>query len=186
MAEDEISRQIRLIKLMKSGDFHGNLRIIQNAMGQLIAIGKPAVPALIEALKDEGFSGEATIALGEIADASAVPALIEALMDEDDSIVDIVRWGAARVLGKIIGKCEKIEDFETVEKEIIEASRLLRKGPHNRTFRIEARLQLVKLLTQIAEKKNAIAPKRDLLLPDTIKEPKKGGVYNSMRKMRAF
>ncbi len=144
---------------------------------------KSAVPVLIKSLKDERFvvRYSAAEALGRIGDASAVPALIKALMDEDD----FVRLRTAKVLGKIIGKCEKIEDVETVEKDIIEGSKAFRKGPHTGVLETQAQVTVVDWLKQIAERKNKLAPKRDLLLPDTVKPPKKG-IYSSMRKMQAF
>ncbi|MEM3071821.1 MAG: HEAT repeat domain-containing protein, partial [Candidatus Anstonellales archaeon] len=70
-------------------------------------IGKPAVPALIDALKDENWDVRyrAAKALGEIAEkggdcSAAVPALIDALKDNDWS----VRYRAAKALGKIAEK----------------------------------------------------------------------------------
>ncbi|MEM4359193.1 MAG: HEAT repeat domain-containing protein, partial [Candidatus Bilamarchaeaceae archaeon] len=66
---------------------------------EVVAIGEPAVPALIDALKDknEDVRYGAAIALGKIGDARAVPALIDSLNDKGW----IVREGAAKVLGRI-------------------------------------------------------------------------------------
>ena len=63
---------------------------------ELVAIGKPAVRSLIEALKDSNHMvrWEATKALGEIGDMEAALALVEALEDEEFE----VRWRAAEAL----------------------------------------------------------------------------------------
>ena len=74
-------------------------RVREDAGKSLVAIGKPAVEPLIEALKDGDADARyaATEALGEIRDARAVGALIEALKDKDG----VVRLGAAWALGEI-------------------------------------------------------------------------------------
>lgn len=62
----------------------------QSAPGALAKIGSPAVPALVEALRDEhkDVRSSAAYALGRIGpDAkAAVPALVEALKDEDEGV----------------------------------------------------------------------------------------------------
>ncbi len=62
----------------------------------LVEIGKPALPYLIEALKDahQQVRWEAAKALGSLNDPDAAPALVEALMDESSE----VRWLAAEAL----------------------------------------------------------------------------------------
>jgi HEAT repeat protein len=68
----------------------------QHARLALVEIGKPAIPYLIEALKDkhQQVRWEAAKALGSIQDPTAAPALTEALMDECTE----VRWLAAEGL----------------------------------------------------------------------------------------
>jgi hypothetical protein len=63
---------------------------------QLEKIGRPAVPALLEALRSrsERVRWEAAKALGEIADPRSAPALVKALEDEKAA----VRWLAATAL----------------------------------------------------------------------------------------
>lgn len=67
-----------------------------NARQRLVQIGRPAVPALIQALAsaDEGARWEAAKALGEIRDPQAAPALVDALEDWAPG----VRWLAAKGL----------------------------------------------------------------------------------------
>lgn len=68
----------------------------QRARLALVAIGKPALPYLLEALKGnhQQVRWEAAKALGSINDPDAAPALVEALMDESSEI----RWLAAEAL----------------------------------------------------------------------------------------
>jgi len=62
----------------------------------LVRIGKPAVPALIQALRAPSahMRWESTKALSEIRDPRAAAALVDALEDEESA----VRWLAARAL----------------------------------------------------------------------------------------
>jgi HEAT repeat protein len=69
------------------------------ARHSLVAIGKAAVPSLIEALKNSNtlMRWEAAKALGEIGDPGTAPALVKALEDEEFD----VRWLAAEALIKM-------------------------------------------------------------------------------------
>lgn len=69
------------------------------ARHSLVAMGRAAVPILIEALKNKNnlTRWEAAKALGEIGDPGTAPALVEALEDEDFDI----RWLAAEGLIKM-------------------------------------------------------------------------------------
>jgi HEAT repeat protein len=88
-SQDQISKLISDL-----GNTNGPTR--QAARRQLIAIGVPAVPALIAALSDSNdhTRWEAAKALGKIRDSSAAVELVKAL---EDSNVDI-RWAAAESL----------------------------------------------------------------------------------------
>jgi HEAT repeat protein len=70
-------------------------------------IGLPAVPALMEALKDENGDVRyaAALALGKIGDPQAVPALIEALKDKE---------GDARVIAIVAKALAKIGDPQAI------------------------------------------------------------------------
>ncbi len=74
-------------------------RTREGARHALVAMGKAAVPSLIEALKSKKSLArwEAAKALGEICDPETAPVLIEALEDEEFD----VRWLAAEGLIKM-------------------------------------------------------------------------------------
>jgi HEAT repeat protein len=69
------------------------------ARHSLVALGKTAVPSLMEALKDSNtlMRWEAAKALGEIGDPGTAPALVKTLEDEEFD----VRWLAAEALIKM-------------------------------------------------------------------------------------
>jgi HEAT repeat protein len=69
------------------------------ARHSLVALGKTAVPPLVEALKNKNYlrRWEAAKALGEIGDPEAAPALVDALEDEEFD----VRWLAGEGLIKM-------------------------------------------------------------------------------------
>jgi HEAT repeats len=71
-------------------------QVRENARQRLVVIGKPAVSALIEALKqrDKLIRWEAAKTLGEIRDPKAAPALVKGLRDR----VFEIRWLAAEGL----------------------------------------------------------------------------------------
>jgi hypothetical protein len=73
-----------------------NVLIRKGARQSLVAIGSPAVPTLIEALKqtDDNLRREVVRALSEIEDPHVAPALIKTLEDEEFDI----RWRAAEGL----------------------------------------------------------------------------------------
>jgi HEAT repeat protein len=92
MAEDINPRVKNLISELASYNDHSR----ESARLSLEALGKKAVPFLIEALKDKNDTvrWEATKALSEIGDIRAAPALVKALEDEEFGI----RWTAAEGL----------------------------------------------------------------------------------------
>jgi HEAT repeat protein len=101
-------------------------RTRERARQTLVAMGKDAVPSLIEALKDERYlmRWEAAKALGEIANADAAPALVEALEDEEFD----VRWLAAIALIRM-----NIRGLRPLFQALMERgdSTLLREGAHH-------------------------------------------------------
>jgi HEAT repeat protein len=97
-----------------------------NARFSLVAIGKRAVPRLVEILKDRNdlVRWEATKALREIGDPEAAPALVEALEDEEFGI----RWTAAEGLTEMNVKGLRALFLALEQKP---DSSLLREGAHH-------------------------------------------------------
>lgn len=207
---DEVEK---LIRLLMDSDNMGARAAAAHNLGMIR--DRRAVPALIEALKNDAHMKarrDAAWALGTISDASAVPALIEALKDENTEVKIFVAWAlgiigdpsgvqglmetlkdkdedlqenAADALGKIVKKCETIKELEKVEKGVDEGSVALRKGSSDKTILINAQIEIAKLTSLIAEKKDKLAPKKDLLLDDKPKPPKKGRkVYRAFTTLR--
>ena len=140
------------------------------------------VPVLVEGLKNKSIymgmgASNALVKIG----APAVPALIEALKVGDR----YVQKDVVDTLEKIVEKCGTIEEIEKVEKGIDEGSVALRKGRVDKGSLIDVQIKLAKLTRKIAEKKDELAPKRDLLLDGKPKPPKKGrGVYQVSKRVR--
>ena len=80
-----------------SRKFSDDSQVHQNAIESLVDLGKPAVPALIQALQDQDVRRRVALALGKIGSVDAVPALIQALQDKDIN----VRASATRALKEI-------------------------------------------------------------------------------------
>ena len=136
---------------------------------------------LMEALKDKDWSvrRNAAVALGKIGDPSAVPALIEALGHHDEYF----RYNSASAIVELIKKCKTIEDYERIENEIDKGCTALRRKKEDADRLIYAQIRVAELTREIAEKKDKLAPKRDLLLDDKPRPPKKGGgMYQEFRK----
>ena len=122
----------------------------------LVAMGRAALPSLIEALKSHEYltRWEAAKALGEIGDSEAAPALVGALEDEDFD----VRWLAAEGLTKM-----GIKGL----KPLLEALRdrgdspLLLEGAHH-VFHDLTKGGLKKSLTPVLAALEAIEPGREV------------------------
>ena len=166
-----------LIEALK--DENGDVR--RSAAWALREIGDvSAVPVLIRALKDASKNVRfwAVVALREFGDASAVPALVEALKDGDIG----GRGNVAEALEKIVEKCKTVEDLDEIERGIDKGSAALRKGRVDKSVLIDAQIEVAKLTSRIAKRKDELAPKRDLLLDGKPKPPKKErGVYRTLR-----
>ncbi len=124
----------------------------EGARHTLVSVGKAAVPALIEALKDKNTlrRWEAAKALGEIGDPETAPVLVKALENEDFD----VRWLAAEALIKM-----NIKGL----KPLLEAlehrgdSTLLREGAHH-VFHDLAKGGLRKSLAPVLAALEALEP----------------------------
>ncbi len=159
-----------IIGMLRSGDEY-------ERMGSAWALGSigdaSAVTVLIEALKDKSavVRSTAASALGWIGDASAVTVLIEALKDKYGGVRD----AAPGALENIAKQCKSIEELEKVEKCIDEGSAALRKKHVDKRELIEVQIKIARLTSIIAQKKNGLASKRDLLLTEKPPKPSKRG-----------
>ena len=124
----------------------------EGARHTLVAMGKAAVPSLIEALKKKNTltRWEAAKALGEIADPETAPVLVKALEDEEFD----VRWLAAEGLIKmnINGLKPLIEALEHRGDSV-----LLREGAHH-VFHDLAKGGLRKSLAPVLAALEALEP----------------------------
>ncbi len=140
-----------------------------------------AVPALAEALKDENDDVQirAVISLLGIGDSSVVPVLIAALDYGDPAL----RFHVSRGLESIVRKCETMEEVERIESQIEEFSAASREKHADEGTLADVQMQAARVIGAIAKKKNEFAPKKDLLLDDKPKPPKKGrGIYQTVRR----
>jgi len=99
-----------LVKDLSNKDYH----VRKRAKASLVNIGKPAVEALILAMKDEssGVKKEAAWILGRIGDSRAVDSLISALCAEKPYVRAEAAWalGAIKDTRATVALCEAIND----------------------------------------------------------------------------
>jgi HEAT repeat protein len=123
----------------------------------LVAMGKAAVPSLIEALRNKNtlMRWEAAKALGEIGDPETAPVLVKALEDEEFD----VRWLAAEGLIKMNIKALKplLEALEHRGDSV-----LLREGAHH-VFHDLAKGRLRKFLVPVLAALEALEPGEEVL-----------------------
>jgi HEAT repeat protein len=109
MGSTDSSTIARLIEVLKGGDHIA----YWDAERELIAVGEPAISALLEALPELSpwAQSHALGALGKIGDARAIPALLQALTHDSGEAPDegesgtsndpCIEWFAAEALGRI-------------------------------------------------------------------------------------
>jgi HEAT repeat protein len=122
MAKDAKSKMDNLISDLASDDDSTR----KNARLSLVAMGRRAIPFLVEVLKDRHDlpRSEATKALSEISDPEAAPALVKMLEDEEFGI----RWAAA--IGLVGMNTKGLRPlFKALEEK--PGSDLLREGAHH-------------------------------------------------------
>ena len=163
--------------------------------------------------KDDWTRWRAAIRLGEIKDKRAIPTLIDTLKDKDqrvrieaasalskigvsDKQLEMIirmlesegsdeRDGAARAISEFLIQCKTVQELENFEKRLDRYSTTLREGQIDKSIMINAQIKVAKLMGLIARKKDKLASKRDLLLDDKPKPPKKGrGTYQVSRRVR--
>jgi hypothetical protein len=127
-------------------------KVREGARHSLVAMGKPAVPSLIKALKSKKalIRWEAAKALEEIGDPETAPVLVAALEDDDFD----VRWLAAEGLIKmnIKGLKPLLEALEVRGDSV-----LLREGAHH-VFHDLAKGELRKYLVPVLASLEALEP----------------------------
>ncbi len=127
-------------------------KVREGARHTLVAMGKPAVPSLIKALKSKKalVRWEAAKALEEMADPETAPVLVEAMEDDDFD----VRWLAAEGLIKmnIKGLRPLLEALELRGDSV-----LLREGAHH-VFHDLAKGELRKFLVPVLASLEALEP----------------------------
>jgi hypothetical protein len=149
-----------------------------------------AIPALVRTPPSVKYADFQWIAGGALADAvineesrgAALPALAKALSDP----VKNVRSNAVVALREAIRKCPSVEPLDATQAELRESYGALRNGCRYGKEEEFAGigLEFSNLMNEIARKRNALAAKRDIMLDDKPKPPKRGQVYQEMRRVR--
>ncbi len=181
-----------LIKTLEDED--ANVR--QWASNALQSIGKPAISQLkaLVKLDDPRLRNSAIFILGRIRAEEGIPILTasmdhesavtrsciaEALANIGNSTVEHIvyalkntpsRKTALEALEKITNRCETTEELNEFERRIDKALEKLR---CRREEEIEIGLKVAMIKKKIAARKNDLASKRDLILEDIPKPPKK-------------
>jgi HEAT repeat protein len=99
-AQEPRERINKLLKIFHVKNLKNKSKEIQDAYRELAKVGKPAVPAMINALNDKAWyvRSKAAVTLGLIGDKSAVPNLVYAVKNDKNKVV---RYEAASSLGWI-------------------------------------------------------------------------------------
>jgi len=164
-----------LVRHLGSSDFTSN----EQALNALIRIGKPAVPSLLEALKDKDREtrSDAAYILASLQEHSALPVLFSMLKDSDYH----VQKTAIEGLNAFVYNCKSGEQIEELTKKIEDCLRNSRKMIAN-LHKSKSGFDFEKLSNAIAKKRNELAQDKGILLTDIPKPPKKGRVYRSYQK----
>lgn len=129
-----------------------DILILQRARESLVALGKTAVPTLLQAAHDSNdqVRWEAMRVLGEIHDLATAPALVQALTDENF----VVRWIASEALASMGRQALIPLLYELVERP---DDVWLRRGVH-RVLGTLSRGDLTKLLNPVIKVLEDIEP----------------------------
>ena len=113
---------------------------------------------------------------------AAIPALAKALSDWHAGVREI----AANALTNSIEKSTSVEALERMETRLREEHAIFRDKHHPRTKDELAGIGLAfsKLINETAKRRDLLATQRDIMLEGVPKAPKKGGVYQEMRRVR--
>lgn len=153
-------------------------QIMHRIVETLGAIGKPAISALLEAIKDNNrfVRRIAAYSLSRISDISCVPTLVEALIDEYDD----VRNKARSIIYSILEDSATIDRLNELNTKIQEGYGILRKKKRKEDL-IKVTLQIANFKMIISQKKNRLVEDKGILLQEMPKPPKKG-MYRAMRR----
>jgi HEAT repeat protein len=150
----------------------------------VIIIGKigdrRAIPSLISAYEeDKNRKVRETIAelLGIFGEITAVPALVKSLNQSS------VNLSAIDSLHRIFGHCDSIENVLQFEREFQKANEQVKCMKMNKSSDILFR-EIAKLKMAIAQKKNELTGKQDILVKGFPKPPKRSKIYQQLRRIR--
>ncbi len=125
---------------------------LQHARESLVAVGKPAVPALLHAMQDpnDQVRWEAVRVLSEIRDPTSASALVQALTDQNfvvrwlasEALTSLGRWALTPLLNALIERPDSV---------------WLRRGAH-RVLRVQSRGPLSKVLDPVIKALEDIEP----------------------------
>jgi hypothetical protein len=135
-----------------------------------IRLDEHAIPLLAEAVKNVNTRGAAFWILEEYGH-NALPEIMELLGNSDEHIRHKALLSAYRIL----------EQMNTM-KALRQLESQLMKAPIDKIRSSPLAYKLAQLMAKLAEKKNQLAPQRDILLDDIPKPPKKGGTYQQIRR----
>jgi hypothetical protein len=112
----------------------------------------------------------------------ALPALAKALSDKDEQL----RENVVDSLTDVIGRCTSAEQVNLMETKLREEYDALRKKQrYLRGWEVSGiAFVLSKYIIERAKRRDELAPQHDILLDDIPKPPKKGGVYQEIRRVR--
>jgi HEAT repeat protein len=167
-----------LIEAAKGNDFEVK-RAAVSALGKIRHCS--AVPVLIDELsaeEDEMVMINASKALGRIADARAFPALLGVLYFDSGDVDRFVY----RAIKKILKKCNSKDEIQLFEGELVEALSKLDKEYILRSQKQKTEFRIVHLRIKAISKKNELTKDKGILLDDKPKPPKKGRMYQQLRR----
>jgi len=122
---------------------------------------------------DSNVRAWAAMALGKIGDIRAVQPLIERLGRIEC---------AELVAREIIIRCKTTQHLEDFEIGLQKGYDNLKKSAKTSELLFRIQIRISRLMTEVAKKRDELAQDKGILLTDTPKPPKKGGVYQQIRR----
>jgi HEAT repeat protein len=148
------------------------------AVSALGRMGEPAVKALLQVFDSNFIECEfAALALGDIG-LPAVPSLIERLTSPDKDLSS----RSATALENAAMFCPNIAELDAIEKIIERAIREMAQKDAGKKSTKSAKVVLAKARMRVADRRNRLATRRDIILDDIPKPPKKEEAYQLIRR----